>query len=197
MIETRRFPCMKISAKAVLTGAIFLSAAAACFIHSQLLRAQGREIVWTSQEKPIFEQIRTLRQLPDDTRARVTKDLALQIRQLPAGENKVQLALDLANLSTEGDFGHDTLEEVTTTLAGRFGSIQCLERKMGLRRRIWNSRSLFDTSTCRLLWMIRNSRQPRQKWKWMMSVASGLISLCQICRESHGLCEACKAKSCS
>jgi peroxiredoxin len=109
---------MKISVKAVLSGAIFLFAAATCFIHSQLLHAQGQEIVWTSQEKPIFEQIRTLRQLPDDTRARVTEDLALQIRQLPAGENKVRLVLDLANLSTEGDFGLDTLQEVTTTLAG-------------------------------------------------------------------------------
>jgi peroxiredoxin len=118
MNEITRFPCMRISANAVLAGAIFLSAAATCFFHSQPLWAQGQKIVWTSQEKPIYEQIRTLRQLPDDTRARVTKDLALQIRQLPAGENKVHLALDLASLSTEGDFGHDTLQEVATTLAG-------------------------------------------------------------------------------
>jgi hypothetical protein len=32
--------------------------------------------------------------------------------------NKVKLANGLASLSTEGDFGHDTLQEVATTLAG-------------------------------------------------------------------------------
>lgn len=73
--------------------------------------------VWSDQEKPIVEQIKTLRQLDDITRARVTKELALQIRGLPAVPNKLKLAGALANLSTEGDFGHDTLQEVTTTLA--------------------------------------------------------------------------------
>jgi len=48
---------------------------------------------------------------------RTTKDLALQIRQLLVVSNKLQLAGALANLSTEGDFGRDTLQEVTTTLA--------------------------------------------------------------------------------
>ena len=55
--------------------------------------------------------------LPDDVRARTTKELALQIRQLPATPNKLRLAVGLASLSTEGDFGHDTLQEVATTLA--------------------------------------------------------------------------------
>ena len=64
-----------------------------------------------------MQQLRGLRQLADDTRARVTKDLALEIRQLPASSNKPLLANMLANLSTEGDFGHDTLQEVATTLA--------------------------------------------------------------------------------
>ncbi len=50
-------------------------------------------------------------------RAATTKELALKIRQLPAVPNKLRLANGLANLSTEGDFGHDTLQEVTTTLA--------------------------------------------------------------------------------
>jgi peroxiredoxin len=79
--------------------------------------AQKQEIVWSVQEKPIAEQIHGLRQLPDDVRAGVTKQLALQIRQLPATPNKLRLATGLANLSTEGDFGHDTLQEVATTLA--------------------------------------------------------------------------------
>jgi peroxiredoxin len=56
--------------------------------------------------------------LNTEDRTRKTKDLALQIRQLPAGTNKVRLAYGLAGLSTEGDFGHDTLQEITTTLSG-------------------------------------------------------------------------------
>jgi len=79
--------------------------------------AQKQEIVWTAQEEPIAEQIHGLRQLADDVRARTTKELALQIRALPATPNKLRLAVGLANLSTEGDFGHDTLQEVATTLA--------------------------------------------------------------------------------
>ena len=79
--------------------------------------AQKQEVVWSAQEKPIAEQIHGLRQLSDDVRAGVTKQLALQIRQLPATPNKLRLAVGLANLSTEGDFGHDTLQEVATTLA--------------------------------------------------------------------------------
>jgi len=94
-------------------------AAAAIFLTALLVGAvpQKNQIVWNSQEKPIFEEIRGLRALPDDVRARTTKRLALEIRKLPAADNKVVLASQLANLSTEGDFGHDTLQEVATTLA--------------------------------------------------------------------------------
>jgi peroxiredoxin len=73
--------------------------------------------VWSDQEKPIVAQIKSLRSLDDTLRARTTKDLALQIRALPVVPHKLTLAVALANLSTEGDFGHDTLQEVTTTLA--------------------------------------------------------------------------------
>ena len=81
------------------------------------LAAQKQEIVWSAQEKPIADQIRGLRKLPDDVRAQTTKDLAVQIRQLPATPNKLTLAVRLAGRATEGDFGHDTLQEVATTLA--------------------------------------------------------------------------------
>src|SRR5579863_7908759 len=81
-----------------------------------LLFAQEK-IVWNDQEKPIVAQINGLRKLDDTTRARTTKELALEIRSLPAGPHKLGLAGGLANLSTEGDFGRDTLQEVTTTLA--------------------------------------------------------------------------------
>lgn len=75
------------------------------------------KIVWSAQEQPIVDQIRTLRKLDDTVRGHTTKDLALQIRALPTAPNKLKLAGALANLSTEGDFGRDTLQEVTTTLA--------------------------------------------------------------------------------
>jgi peroxiredoxin len=75
------------------------------------------KVVWSDQEKPIAEQLHTLRKLDDAVRARTTKDLALRIRQLPTVPNKLRLAGALAGLSTEGDFGTDTLQEVTTTLA--------------------------------------------------------------------------------
>jgi peroxiredoxin len=75
------------------------------------------KVVWSDQEKPIVEQLHGLRKLDDSVRVRTTKDLALQIRALPVAPNKLRLAGALANLSTEGDFGKDTLQEVTTTLA--------------------------------------------------------------------------------
>lgn len=75
------------------------------------------KIAWNDQETPIVAQIKSLRSLDDVMRAPTTKDLALQIRALPAGPHKLTLGLALANLSTEGDFGHDTLQEVTTTLS--------------------------------------------------------------------------------
>jgi len=76
-----------------------------------------QKTVWSAQEQPIADHIKGLRKLDDTVRARSTKELALQIRQLPVVPNKLKLAGALANLSTEGDFGRDTLQEVTTTLA--------------------------------------------------------------------------------
>src|SRR5450755_3194915 len=95
---------------------LFVSAAivicGAAFAH-----AQQKQVVWSADEKPIADQIHGLRALPDDVRAGTTKDLALKIRKLPSTENKLRLAVGLSGLSTEGDFGHDTLQEVATTLA--------------------------------------------------------------------------------
>jgi thiol-disulfide isomerase/thioredoxin len=85
--------------------------------------AQQTKIVWSDREAPIYAKIRTLRDLPDKTRAAATKELALEIRALPVVPNKLRLAVDLTNLSTEGDFGRDTLQEVTATLA------QCLREQ--------------------------------------------------------------------
>jgi peroxiredoxin len=78
--------------------------------------ARAEQVRWNAQEEPIAKRMNTLRSLPDDVRVQTTKQLALEIRKLPAGLNKVRLANGLASLSTEGDFGHDTLQEVATTL---------------------------------------------------------------------------------
>jgi peroxiredoxin len=69
------------------------------------------------QVQPIADQIKHLREVPDAKRGAVTITLAQQIRQLPASKDKLTLANNLASLSTEGDFGRDTLQEVATTLA--------------------------------------------------------------------------------
>jgi peroxiredoxin len=114
-IELQRRPR---SAKRVFNlASLGLFAAFAFLMGVQPLCPQGQKVVWSDQEKPIVAELRTLRDLPDDVRARTTKQLALDIRQLPASDHKVSLANGLANLSTEGDFGHDTLQEVATTLA--------------------------------------------------------------------------------
>ena len=83
---------------------------------SSLAHAQ-QQPQWNAQEQPIFDQIKSLRGLSDDVRAKTTKEAALAIRTLPASTEKLKLALYLASRATEGDFGHDTLQEVTTTLA--------------------------------------------------------------------------------
>src|SRR5438270_6897157 len=74
------------------------------------LRAQN-------QEKTIVEKLQRLRSLPENQRWEDTRRLAIAIRQLPAGGRKVALANELANLATEGDAGHATLQEVASTLA--------------------------------------------------------------------------------
>jgi len=100
-----------------LARGLYLCLAGILFVCPGEGRAQAQKIVWSDQEKPILEQMRTLRKLSEDQRARTTKQLALQIRHLPAALNKVRLANNLASLATEGDLGRDTLQEVATTLA--------------------------------------------------------------------------------
>jgi len=85
----------------------------------------------SADETAISKEISGLRDLPDDVRAGKTKELALRIRQLPMSPNKVPIALSLANLSTEGDFGRDTLQEVTTSLASAVKESPAAEGKDG------------------------------------------------------------------
>jgi peroxiredoxin len=113
---------MRRNLSRVYFSVFLLTVAALFFIRTFALPARSLaaddKVVWNDQEKPIVEQLRGLRKLSDDVRAHTTKNLALQIRQLPMTPNKLRLAGGLANLSTEGDFGHDTLQEVANTLAG-------------------------------------------------------------------------------
>jgi thiol-disulfide isomerase/thioredoxin len=94
-----------------------LSSIALFFAAATILCAQRQQIVWSDAEKPIVQQLRGLRGMADAERVTTTKNLALQIRQLPTGTHKEVLAEQLANLATEGDPGPGTLQEVATTLA--------------------------------------------------------------------------------
>ncbi|MEP6716152.1 MAG: TlpA disulfide reductase family protein [Terriglobia bacterium] len=82
-----------------------------------VLPAQNKPIVWTESEKPIADGIEGLRAVPDAERGAVTKRLAVEIRKLPASDHKLNLAHSLANLSTEGDFGIESLQQAGETLA--------------------------------------------------------------------------------
>jgi peroxiredoxin len=113
-VKTRVLPNIRTAKSFIVL--LFLFSVKVLLVSPPIVRAQKQETVWSDQEKPIVEQLHGLRKLPDDVRGQTTKQLALQIRQLPATKNKLALANGLANLSTEGDFGRDALQEVTTTL---------------------------------------------------------------------------------
>jgi peroxiredoxin len=117
MKQIRPYPCLRATAAAAVAIGFCLSAAGLFLSHPASLLAQEQKIVWSKQEKPISDQIGGLRGLPDEVRGQATKKLAIEIRQLPMTPNKLRLANSLAMLSTEGDFGHDMLQEVATTLA--------------------------------------------------------------------------------
>lgn len=125
----RHFRVSPAGRLAIFFALMSLALAVLCLTHPPSLRAQVQAPAWTAEQRPIADKIGNLRQLPDDVRALDTKQLALQIRQLPASANKVILANDLADLSTEGDFGRDTLQEVTTTLAASLSERPVPEQK--------------------------------------------------------------------
>ena len=77
---------------------------------------QANKPAWTDVEQPILDRLRTLRAVPDDKRGGVTRQLAVDIRNL-SSPGQLHLATSLAGLATEGDFGKATLQEVATTLA--------------------------------------------------------------------------------
>jgi peroxiredoxin len=117
--EISRFSRCTAKHKALPAAIVFLFLAAPCFFPTLCAGAQGKPPAWSREQKPIVKRLRSLRSLPDEARGRVTRQLALRIRQLPPSASKVRLATALATLSTEGDpGGAETLQEVTATLAG-------------------------------------------------------------------------------
>jgi len=93
--------------------------------------AQNKPLVLNDPEKAIADRIKTLRQVPDEKRGAVNKELAALISQMPPSPNKLMLANSLANLSTEGDFGHDSLQAVGIALADAL-SEQAATAKQGM-----------------------------------------------------------------
>ena len=83
MLRFLFLPRHRVVASILLAGTLILLAVS--------LVAQDK-VVWSDQEKPIVEQLHGLRKLDDTVRAHATKDLALQIRQLPIVPNKLRLA---------------------------------------------------------------------------------------------------------
>jgi peroxiredoxin len=117
MTSKQRAWCAIRARAAILAAALLSSSAGFLLLFPGALHAQEQKIIWSDREKPIAGQISGLRTMADDARGPATRDLALAIRKLPPTPNKLVLANHLAMLSTEGDFGHEMLQEVAATLA--------------------------------------------------------------------------------
>jgi len=107
--------CRRCQGRACYSGGHMARHSLVCIFAFAAAAATAQEAAPPDTVKAIADRIHTLRSLPDDQRVEATKELALAIRKLPEGV-KLGLASNLANLATEGDFGRDTLQEVTTTL---------------------------------------------------------------------------------
>jgi peroxiredoxin len=77
---------------------------------------QAKAPDYTPAEMAIVNEIKSLRDTRDSERGAKTTTIALEINTLTAGTKKLRLAVSLAHLSTEGDFGHQTLQTVADTL---------------------------------------------------------------------------------
>jgi peroxiredoxin len=78
--------------------------------------AQTKAPDYTTAETAIANEIKSLRDTRDSERGAKTTTIALEINTLAAGPNKLRLAVALTHRSTEGDFGHQTLQAVADTL---------------------------------------------------------------------------------
>lgn len=82
-----------------------------------MMSSLGMISAHASDVSTIKSGISSLRSLPEAQRGQKTGELARDIAALPAGKDKLMLALALSHLSTEGDPGRDNLQAVTDTLA--------------------------------------------------------------------------------
>ena len=73
--------------------------------------------VHASANARIKGELGGLRDLSEQQRPKATIDVAKEIDALPPGKDKVAFADQAANLVTEGDQGHDTLQAVADTLS--------------------------------------------------------------------------------
>jgi len=67
-------------------------------------------------QSSIIGELKKLRSVPTADRPAATAKIAVEIRTLPSGPEKVGLADSLSHLATEGDAGHATLQAVADTL---------------------------------------------------------------------------------
>jgi hypothetical protein len=115
--QVRSSPHKALSTKRVGTRRTLLAFAALCWLAPLASTTAADDIKWSPGEKLLADELKGLRSLDDDVRAKATKGLALKIRGLPRGADKLRLASNLTSLSTEGDYGLDTLQAVATTLS--------------------------------------------------------------------------------
>jgi peroxiredoxin len=78
---------------------------------------EEQKIEYSKEEARLLTKVRAISVLPEDKRSTEIREVALEIRRLPASANKVRLADAVAFLSTAGDQGPSTLQEVGDTLA--------------------------------------------------------------------------------
>lgn len=83
--------------------------AVAVFVSTPLMQAK-------SPEQAIIDQLNKLRSVATDQRSAETIKIAVEIRALPAGIEKVKVADALSHLVTEGDPGKEALQSVADTL---------------------------------------------------------------------------------
>jgi len=79
----------------------------------------------------IKKGIDTLREQPDNKRPGVTLKLAMDIRTLPPGMEKLKLADGLSHLATEGDAGKETIQAVIDTLTQALKEVPQPPNKLG------------------------------------------------------------------
>ena len=127
----------------------FVVVALLCVISALQVAVAENKLSLSSQEKPVYESIKTLRSVSDKDRPKTTSKLAMQIRDLPNSENKVTLATALASLSTEGDFGLETLQAWQPHSQRHFNKRPCHRKRGSLLIRMWRSRNSNVMNTCR------------------------------------------------